>query len=217
MIIGTDMRKRRIVLLFLLTILPYTLFALDYEEAFDTVYNGIFASVASYFSVPRINLDGLSFELDQSSQIKKISFNRVDMAKVSEGLKNNMNNSSWYGKILAAASKSFSPIMQLATSQLDESDYSIGEAILDGSIELEYNKAYPFGSLLDLFVKNDWTNINFSFFMSIIVSGDRFSSPVLLEGSFDVKGGSNQKITVSCNNLEINNTQYEVTPVVFSN
>lgn len=211
------MRKRLIVGILTLTLLPFALFASDYQEAFDTVYDGIYASVASYFSVPRINLDGISFELDNSSQINKITFNRVDMAKVSQGLKKDVSNSPWYEKIISAASKSLSPIMQLATSRLEENDYSLGEAILDGSIELEYTKRYPFASLLDLFVKNDWSNISFSFFISMIVSGSRFPSPVLFEGSFDVKGGNNQKITVKCNYLEINNTQYEVTPVVFSN
>ncbi len=213
------MRFKRIIAFILLLFIPFAVMADELKEAFDTVYNGIYASVASFFSVPRITIEGLSFESnEENSQIQKVAFNRVDLARMLQCLKKeNRTSTTWYEKLVAVASQSLSPIINLAVTQIEKSNYEVGDAIIDGSITLIYSEYYPFSSLLDLFVKNDWSDLSFSFTLSMIVSGNRFSQPLLFEGKFDVKGGQKQQVVVSCDNLEINHTRYEVTPLIFSN
>lgn len=212
------MLKKRIIILLLLLVLPFTLIAEELQEAFDVVYNGLYASVASYFSVPRVSIDGISFELDSTnSQITKIAFNRVDLAKVLIALKKDGKQMTWYQKLMDAATSSLSPIVTTAVETLAKKNYLIGEAILDGSVNFDYKGYYQFKNLLDLFVKSDWSDLSFSFTLSMIVSGTRFSSPLLFEGLFNVVGSQNQKMKVECVELKINNERFEVTPLIFSN
>lgn len=212
------MLKKRIAVILLLIIIPFSLFSNELEKGFDAIYDGLYASVASYFSVPRTSIDGISFEYDVSgTQVKKIAFNRVDLSKVLFQLKREDKSLTWYQRIVEAASSSLSPIMKIAIESLSQKGYDTSDVILDGSVTLRYNDYYPFKSLLDLFVKNDWSDLLFYFDLSMIASGNSFSVPLIFNGEFSVKGGQNQKIEINCIELKINNIIYEVTPFIFSN
>lgn len=212
------MLKRRIAVILLLIVVPFCLFSNELKKGFDAIYDGLYASVASYFSVPRTGIDGISFEYDASgTQVKKIAFNRVDLSKVLLQLKREDKNLTWYQRIVEAASSSLSPIMKIAIESLSQKGYNTSDAILDGSVTFRYSDYYPFKSLLDLFVKNDWSDLLFFFDLSMIVSGNGFSVPLIFNGEFSVRGGQNQKIEINCIELRINNIIYEVTPFIFSN
>jgi hypothetical protein len=212
------MQKRRLMAVLLLLAVTIALPASDLNEAFDCVYDGVYASVAAYFSVPRIHIDGISYENDASDlQVRKIAFNRVDLSKVLSSLRKDGQQMTWYQKLVDAASSSLSPIVAASVRSLEEGNYQTGDALLDGSIDFIYDGVYPFKNLLDLFVRNDWSNLAFSFTLSIIVSGRRFETPKVFEGEFDVTGAQNQKMKVECRSLRVNGVEYEVTPLIFSN
>lgn len=214
---GIMQGKRRnlvCIWLFLLTSFAFAEDVGTLQSALNAVFDGSFASIASYVAVPRITLPGVTIENAKSNLPGKVSYNRADISQFSTALSRE-NATTWYEKMFSSASSTISPLSRLATAQLKDRGYARGSALLDGTIVVTFGTENTLSSWMDLLFVSDWSALQFTLDVSIIVSGLAFSQPVVFVGTMEAVGGKNTELTITCKEMRANGKVIEITPMHF--
>ena len=212
------MVRRLICCVVLITVVLVSLCAIEIEDVtygFNALYNGTFSAVAANSTVPRIELQGLSLEEVSSDSLKyKLSFNRSDLSQFSSSLRGGAAD-SWYSKLIQSARSTFSPLLGVAAQQNDSAGYVEGDAILDGTLYLVFGTKSALSSWIDLLVLSDWSSINFTLEVSMVVSGNGISEAIAFEGLLEGKGVSGERsVELSVKHMLCNETEITMKPII---
>lgn len=184
--------------------------------AFDALYRGVFSAVASYAAIPRLSLPGVSIEEQSSDQLSySLSFNRSDISEYRQVF--SPSSSTWYGRLMQRAGNTLSPLSRVAVALLDSAQYRKGEVILDGVIITDISSSGSvIRSYLELMLGRDWSSVEFSVKVSVVVSGSGTGIPLAFEGELVGKGSSDGKsITLTTAHMECNGTEIVIMPMIF--
>lgn len=211
------MRKRLICCIAIMTVALFSLCAIEIEDvsyAFNALYNGTFCAVAANSTVPRIELPGVSVEETSSDSLTyKLSYNRSDLAQFTTALKGESAD-SWYSKLLKSARSTFSPLLVVATQQIEGAQYIEGDAVLDGTMKLIFPSKSALSSWIDLLVLSDWSSICFTLEVSIVVSGNAMGEAMAFEGVLEGKGVAGERsVELSVKQMLCNETAITMKPI----
>ena len=186
------------------------------SSAFSALYKGVFSSVASYAAVPRISLPGVSIEEKSSNNLTyRLSFNRSDLSTYLSAF--NPASVSWYEKLIYKAGSTISPLTPVAINLLSQDPYEKGEVILDGVILTEIiSTGSSIKNWFDLLVVKDFSRVEFSVKVSVVVSGFISHKPLAFEGLLHGKGESDgSSITITTEHMSCNGKEIVILPIVF--
>ena len=201
--------------------------ALDIEEATAAV-NGIFAAVfstaAAQVNSPPVSLDGVTVERElvdeQGRPAAMVTYLRSDVASMAERLRNPVySGMSLFQRLALAASSRFSPLTMMAVGAVDALGWQQGDAILDGTIVFSAESAPTsfFDAIVSITIRHDWASVDFDVDVSIVVSGNAFSSPVAIEGRLSAIGdNSREAIVLTTEKMTCNNLPIHMEPMVFT-
>lgn len=211
--------KRALISLFLFLIAG-TAFSVtpsfeDVYVAFDSLYAGVFSTVASYVAVPRLSLPGVTIESESENRlVVTVSYNRSDLSTYLEIF--DMESTAWFSRLIAGARSSLSPLNAVTTQILRDRNFQSGQAILDGTIRVEFSGLSAIRSLIDILVLRTWQNIDFNVYISVMVSGSDISEPLVFEGVLRGKGEGEGSVTLTSENLSCNGIAITLSPITIS-
>lgn len=180
--------------------------------ALSSALDGTISAVASVTSNPTISLQGISFEYDEDGLPWRVVFTRSDLSSYLEALSFNGSGwRSWYETLLnqSSSTSSQSPFAAKAIEYLVSSGYGKGDVVLDGTITLEKGNAADLGLLAS---DTSWSGLVLPLSISLMISGSELSSSLIVEGSVEIIGGEDFKITVYSDNLKINGETVSFSP-----
>lgn len=221
--------KRTLSIVVFLTVSPFvfashTLDASLVQLAVQAAGGAVLSTFAANMSMPAIALDGVEVErfTDEDEEDEAwLTYLRCDVASMGEQLKNPAEGRalSLFEKVMLAASSRISPISRAAVDYLDSLGLEKGDAVIDGVIvfcgdDLDNSSL---SRLAALYLMRDFSSIDFSITVSIIVSGTGFLSPVAFEGQLTVSGSNEENgIILTCESMTCNNQEIKISPMFFA-
>ena len=182
--------------------------------ALSSALDGTVSAIASVTSEPVVSLQGVSYEYDERRVPWRIVFTRSDLSSFSEALSFNGNGiRAWYETLLNQGNASVSPFKAKAIGYLSSSSYCKGDVILDGTITLEKGQAE---NLELIYSDTSWSGLVIPLSISLMISGSKLSSSLIIEGNVEIIGGEDFKITVYSDNLMINGETVSFSPFEIS-
>ena len=176
------------------------------------------------FHFCRDTLDGVEVERfsDEDEEDEAwLTYLRSDVASMCEQLENPSQGRSMslFERVMLAASTRISPICKAAVSYLEALDLEEGDAVIDGVIVFTGDDldTSSLSNLVGLYLMRDFSSIDFSIAVSIIVSGAAFSSPLAFEGRLSVCGSNEYGgIILTCESMTCNNQEITIAPMFFA-
>ena len=201
--------------------------AVDIQQvqlAVQTAGGAVLSTFAATTSVPAVTLDGVEVErfIDEDEEDEAwLTYLRSDVASMCEQLENPSQGRSMslFERVMLAASTRISPICKAAVSYLEALDLEEGDAVIDGVIVFTGDDldTSSLSNLVGLYLMRDFSSIDFSIAVSIIVSGAAFSSPLAFEGRLSVCGSNEHGgIILTCESMTCNNQEITIAPMFFA-
>lgn len=195
-------------------------------EAMTKALGGVGSSVVATFAanttIPTCQLDGVNVEQYSSggSVRARISYLRSDVWEMGQRLSNPpTEGQSFLQRLLASASSRLSPITKMAVQSIDSLGLEKGDLILDGTLAFEgHGRADDLPSLLlSIYITRNYSAVDFSVSVSLVVSGRLFPSPLAFEGLIRIVGDDESDcITLTTEKMTCNNFDLDIAPMYFS-
>ena len=180
------------------------------ETAMEGVHDGIFSAVVSNLAKPQIALQGVTVIPVDSLLPRMISFVRSDVSTYADSFAFFGNDATY-----RATGSSVVQLFQLFSTeelrrQLESRNLKAGDVILDGSVRMVDGKE----SSVRFFPFIDWEAIDSRYEMSIMVTGAKCQNGFIIECELAVRGSRGRTVTITAENLKVNNEIMETEPVV---
>lgn len=171
----------------------------DIGVAMEGVVDAVLAVSASQIGGVKLSLQGVGiYNNDPDDGSLMAGFTRSDLSGYSASLVfNSQDEQSWYQSLLGISSSSISPLREKVVKSLEKVRFQPGDVVVDGTV--------LFSVLGEGYHQNELGKVySFSVDVSLVVSGDRLSSMVLVEGRIYINVVENGTVVFMFEGITVN-------------
>ena len=194
------MKKALLVMLMLLLV-----FFLHANACFEDVENAAFSTIAAFSSVPKIPLSGVTVNVGENELIpESITYRDSDLSSYLDDLDTKPHCSSiWENALYSMTQRGAT--MQKVKSMLREAGYEKGDAVLNGNITLS---CVTQPEKNEIIFSTDLSSIDVDADVDLLMKKD--GKNYIIKGTLSVKGDSERVLSVTSDNLSVNDIYYRV-------
>lgn len=172
---------------------------------FEDVENTVFASAAAFSSIPRSSLSGVTFTPGNNELVpEKITYSSSDLSCYLSDLSTMPASMSlWEYALYAVSTKS--AMFEQVKRRLNDALYREGDAVMDGEVILSCIKKPEKNAVIFL---TDLSSIDIEAELNLMLK--KAGKTYIIKGTLNVKGDSERTLTVTSEDLYVNDTYYEV-------
>lgn len=185
--------------------------------ALQAIITGVYSTIAAHVSTPQISLPGVEVvNTDTEAGYSVVTYLRADLADMRSALTSPDDDSvSLLGRLLGLAADRVVPLRSSAVLALESLGVEEGDIILDGTLVVSGRGLDILDDFLTVVVNHDFSPIDMSVRVSMLVSGSDFPDPLAFEGTMSAKGRRGG-VTLTTENMTCNNLPIIVAPMEFS-
>ena len=191
------------------------------QNALQSIASAVVSTFAARTSIPTIDLEGVAVEQmgqDSSAPVAILSYLRCDVASLASQLESPPNRGrSFLQRMLYTASSRLSPITRIALDSVRTLQLEKGDAVLDGTLVFQGAMLDDglFSTIFDLYIMRNWASVDFDVYISMLVSGRDYPTPLAFEGLLSVDG-EDDGIVLTTEKMTCNNFLIEIAPMHMS-
>lgn len=174
----------------------------EVQRASDGAYMAFASAIASYYSDPRVGLQGVSFDDADGIVPDEISFVRSDISTYQSSFAF-FSDDQRAGFVMDVIEE----IMQGRSLPLSE-----GELIVDGTIRVTGKSGMD--ALTD--GDDDWSGAELDFTASLALDGSSLAHGIIIEGVFHAAGMDGRTVAITTENFIADGREYRLSDAVFS-
>lgn len=172
---------------------------------FEDVENTVFASAAAFSSIPKSSLSGVTFTVGNNELVPgKVTYSSSDLSFYLSDLSTRPASLSlWEYALYAVRAKS--AMFEQVKRRLSDALYSEGDAVMSGEIALSCIREPEKKEIMFL---TDLSSIDIEAELNLMLK--KAGKTYIIKGTLNVKGDSDRTLTVTSEDLYVNDTYYEV-------
>ena len=172
------------------------------QLAVDGAYTAFASAIASYYSDPKVGLQGVTFDSLAGPVPGEISFVRSDI-------------STYQGSFGFFADDTRSTLVMAIINgfmQGHSMALSAGELVVDGTMRVTGSS----GITPELGASGNWDGAELRFTASLALDGKLLSHGIIVEGSFRIIGMENRSIELETEYFKVDGVEYSLLDAVYS-